>query len=450
MPDSQKPDSSPSPKAPDEAIHPPWSHPLGEFDTDQPLLAPVVVRDAKDRPTQMHGRLYAQYIHNLNLYYGDNQYSIGRAGLELWLENPFEAGGGIHFDAGFWARGYNVWDDGEDLDFQGWPTGLSYYWGGTEEEPLRFEVGRFFHNEFAEFGLIDGTEVVYRTPRGDRVGFSFGFLPEPFPYLRTGEDLAASAFYRFVSDGTEELDAGVGYQKTWHNGQPDRDLVIGTVGWYPSSRFSLNGSLWADIYTSSDTVKTVPVELTEGLLNGIYRVDATWGFGGHVSYFRWPETLRRLYRPISDTYLLRNQVFRVGGRVWKSLGPYVRVDLRVDQWFDQDDEGTAWDVGMTLSDWPLEQYQLILGVYDTGGLYSSGPGGRVTLMRFFSKGFVSVGYDTGGFLYNPTSLLFHQQAVHLSVDLTLTPTTSISVSGDYRLGNRQEALSGGMYLQKRF
>ncbi len=148
--------------------------------------------------------------------------------------------------------------------------------------------------------------------------------------------------------------------------------------------------------------------------------------------------------------LFCNHVLRVGGRAWQSPGPPVRFDFRADQWFDQDGKGTAWDVGMTLSDWPLDRHQLILGVYDTGGLSSSGPGGRVTWMRFFSKGFVSVGYDTGGFLYNPTSLLFRQQAVHLSADLTLTPTTSISLSGDYRLGNRQESLSGGMDLQKRF
>ena len=37
---------------------------------------------------------------------------------------------------------------------------------------------------------------------------------------------------------------------------------------------------------------------------------------------------------------------------------------------------------MTISDWPLKQFDLILGAYDTDGLYGSGPGARVTLMRF--------------------------------------------------------------------
>ncbi len=430
--------------------HPPWLQELDAFETDQPLLVPPIVRAREDRPTEIHGRIYGQYLHNINLYYGDNQYSIARTGVELWIENPFHEGGGIHFDGGAYLRGYNIWDGSDDLALQAWPTGLSYYWGGTEDQPLRFEVGRFFHSEFAEFGLIDGTEFVYRTSRGHRVGFSFGFLPAPFPYPSTGEDLAASVFYRFVSEETEQLQAGVGFQHTWHNGTPDRDLLIGTLGWYPSSKLSLNGSVWADFYTSSDTVKTVPVELTEGFLNATYRVDSTWGFGGNVNYFRWPETLRKIYRPISDVYILRNQVLRVGLRGWKSLGEHVRFDVRVDQWFDQDDEGTAWDVAMTLSDWPLDQYQLILGVYDTDGLYSSGPGGRISLMRFFSRGFVSIGYDTGGFLYNPSNLLFLQQSVHAALDLTLTPTTSISLTGDYRFGNRQEALTGGVYLQKRF
>lgn len=449
------PESAPSetaPAAPDSAppAHPPWEAPLGEFDADDPLLAPATVRDPDALPAEIRGRLYAQYLHNLNLFYGDNQYSIGRAGLELWVDHFLSPEGGLHFDGGLWVRGFNAWENTEDLELQGWPTGLSYYWGGTEEQPLRFEVGRFFHHEFAELGLIDGTEVAYRTERGDRVGFSFGFLPDPFPYLSTGHDLAASAFYRFVSDETEELQAGIAYQKTWHDGEADRDLIIGNLGWYPSPRFSLNGSLWADIYTSDDTVKQTPIELTEGLLNAMFRVAPTWGFGGHVSYFRWPETKRKLYRPISDIYLLRNEVLRVGAQAWKELNDHLRFDVRVDQWFDQDDEGTAWDVGMTISDWPLKQFDLIFGVYDTDGLYGSGPGGRVTLMRFFTKGFVSLGYDSGGFLYNPSRVQFQQQAVHAALNLTLTPRTSFSLTGDYRFGNYQEALSGGLYWQMRF
>lgn len=430
--------------------HPPWSQSLDDFDESTPLLAPLMEGEPRESPTRMRGRLFANYLHNINFQYGNNQYSRSFIGADVWYENPFQLGGGLHFDGQVASRGFGLYDEGDEFILEAWPTQMSYYWGGTDEEPFRIEAGRFFHYEFAELGLVDGTELIYRTGRGDRVGFSAGFLPEPFPNLQTGQDFQTSVFYRWLLDETEDLTAGIAFQKTWHSWISDRDLLVANVDYRPSSKVSLHAAMWGDFYDSHDTRKSTPFEITQSHLNGVYRINPRTGVGAHVTYLRWPDLLRNEYRPILDTYVQRNRVFRGGVYGWRELTELIRLDVRVDEWFDQDDNGTAWDLGVAFRKWPISEMELILGVYDTDGLYSSGLGGRVTVLRRFAKGYCSLGYDVGGFQYTPMTMDFLQHAVRLAMDVNLTSTVSCSLTGTYAFGNQQEALSAGVFLQKRF
>ncbi len=164
--------------------HPPWTATPENWDENQPLLAaPAYARPASERDLQLHGRMFASYMHTLNQLDFQNQYSLGRVGTSMWMENPFRRGGGLHIDGELNRRGAFLDDQPDDLYGPGRLDRISYYWGGSETQPLRFEMGRFLSSEFPEFGVLDGTELVYRTASGNRIGASVGLLPQPFPNL---------------------------------------------------------------------------------------------------------------------------------------------------------------------------------------------------------------------------------------------------------------------------
>jgi hypothetical protein len=180
--------------------HPPWSATPENWDLNQPLLAPAHARTANERDVLLHGRLFASYMHTLNQFDAQNQYSLGRIGASMWMENPFGRGGGLHLDSEFNRRGVFLADDLDGINGPGRLDRLSYHWGGTEEQPLRLEMGRFLSYEVPEFGVLDGTELVYRTASGHRFGASVGLLPEPFPNLSVIDDLHFWVLFRFVID----------------------------------------------------------------------------------------------------------------------------------------------------------------------------------------------------------------------------------------------------------
>ncbi len=292
--------------------------------------------------------------------------------------------------------------------------------------------------------------MVRRTESGNRFGFSVGFLPEPFPDLQSGDDFQTAIFYRFVSNETEDLALGVGYQKTWHKGTPDRDLVVGSLDYTPNPKFSLHGTIWGDFYDSRDEIKSKTFEITEANLQGTFRVDPSQGIGVHVSQVRWPELLRNEFTPAFDDLIRGNRVLRYGVFTWKELGEHVRLDGRIDRWHDQDQDGTTWEAGVSLPNLLYERGEVALSVYDTDGLYSTGPGGRVSLNRYFSNGFVSVAYDVTGVEFVSGFEDFLQHGFHAGVDWNLSSDVSCSLSGDYWFGKYQNSLGIGLFLQKRF
>jgi hypothetical protein len=439
--------SSPERSVPD---HPPWNQPLEDWNEETPLLAPVDALEPSEREPFVRGRLFAHYFHTWNRKYANNQYSLARVGTVMWLENPFHRGGGIHLDAELSRRDVQLTHSVGELAYTANPSRLSYYWGGTEDRPLRYEVGRFLQSEFPEFGVLDGAEIVYRTESGNRFGFSLGAMPEPFPDYESGEDLQAAIFYRFVSNESEDFSAGIGYQKTLHKGKVDRDLFVGTVDYVPSSNISVHGTVWGDYYGPEDELKSNSFEITQAILQGTYQFNPGHGFGVHLSQIRWPELLRNEIQPIFATQITGNRVLRYGVFTWQELSDIVRIDGRVDRWQDQDREGTTWDVSLALRDWLYDQGEVAFGVYGTDGIYNSGPGGRVSLNRYFSRGFVSLSYDVANFDFDDHHFSTLQHSVHAAVDLTFSSDVNCSLSTDYWFGETQESFGLGFFVQKRF
>ncbi len=449
--------------------HPPWTDTPQNWDQNQPLLAPAYAQAASEREVQIHGRMFASYLHTWNQYDNQSQYSLGRIGTAMWIENPFRRGGGLHIDGELNRRGVFLVDDSDNFNGPARLDRLSYYWGGTDDRPLRFEMGRFLSYEFPEFGIIDGSEVVYRTASGHHIGASVGFLPVPFPNLATGDDVNVTAFYRWVSNPDEVLSSAVGYQKTWHKGTPDRDLLIWTTDYDPNDRTSVHSSVWVDFYDFRDTLKTSSAEVTQAIVQPTYRIRPGHGFGANVSAIRWPQLLRREFSPFVNQQIVGDNVVRWGLFTWHDLGERTRVDGRVDQWHDQTPQtGTSWEGRIALRDWLYPNGEVAFALYATQGTYSSGPGGRVSLNRRYRWCFASLWYDVANYqlaaqtgatqtgatqtgaiaMGNDRSGLL-QHSVRANLDFTVSSDKSLSLSADYRFGSSQNAIQAGIFFQKR-
>ena len=430
--------------------HPEWTHPPENWNQDLPLLAPAGALDRNQREREIHGRVYGQYLYTWNRSAGNNQYSLGRFGTSLWIENPFYQGGELRFDGELNRQGAILSDEIGDIDNFLRCNRFSYYWGGTDEQPLRYEIGRFVPSEFSEFGLLDGAEITYRTPSGHQVGFSVGLLPVPFPSLSSGDDFQVAVFYRIAIGDNEMFSTGVGFQKTWHEGTPDRDLLVLTADYLPNDHFSVYGTLWTDFYDARDTLKSSSAEISQAIIQPVYQFDPGHGVGAYLTYLRYPQLLRQEYSPLVEEEIVEDRPLRYGLYTWQQLGTCVRLDGRIDQWHDQQVSGINWDAGVTLRDLLFSNGDVALSVYQVDGLYSSGPGVRLSAHRCFGNWSGYLAYDVADYQFNNRSVALVQQSVRANVDVVLPSAWSLTFSGDYNFGQHQNALQVGTYLQRRF
>ncbi len=438
--------------------HPQWTRPPENWDASQPLLAPAHSREPRERPTELHGRVFASYLHTWNRHASHDQYSLGRVGGSVWMENPFGQGGGLRVDGELNRRGVLLEDFFRDFHGPARIDRISYYWGGDTDRSWRWEVGRFISDGFPELGVVDGTEVSYRLAAGHSVGVNIGFLPEPFPSLVLGPDFHTSAYFLWVGGPDECVTCGVAYQKTWHRATPDRDLIIIRGDYNPSSVFSVHAAVWTDFYDHHDTLKNTFAEVTQALFQPLLRITPGSGLGLHMSYVRWPQLQRRDYLPLVQQQIIQDHVLRYGLFAWQELGMRVRLDGRVDQWRDQSrDEGTSWEARILLTDWVIPQGEIAVTVFGADGLYAWGPGGSIRFGRRFDWWYGSVAYDiadyalatTGVGLPTTSASGIVQQAIRLNFDFEVGTRTTISVFSDYRYGPGLSAFQGGIYLQKR-
>lgn len=353
--------------APDAADHPPWAAQDEEWTQGMPLLAQVGAVKPQEREPRLTGRTW---------FSGDQIFaSEGRSdtylrlGAALQLENPFGNGGVLSFDGEGLYRA-NDWpdeesDDGIDLCLDR----ASYAWGGDRFESTRWEVGRFLQYGMPEFGVLDGAEWRKRLPNGDSVGVSLGFMPEIDEDQGTGDDLQLGASYQWLVDEAGRLRLEAGFQKTLHDSDQDRDLLVAKASYLPAEGWDLRGTAWVDFYGSEDDAKDAAAEMTQAWLS----TRRTWQPGelAELSYrhLAFPELEREEFEPVLFDQLAGDHYDRLALRLERPFSEHRRGRAEAGAWVDEDDAGGDLELGLGLDEVLFERGRADLSLFGTLGRF---------------------------------------------------------------------------------
>lgn len=443
--------AAPAPPAVPE--HPPWTAPPESWSSEVPLLAPPAAPAAAERELEMGGSTFLQLDGTLDREGDSSREAFARSGADVYWENPFGRGGRLDLDVELVHRSVSFDDQSEDesqtrLRLQR----FSYLWGGTREAPRSWEIGRFLQRGFPEFGLLDGVELAQRFGIAHRVGLTAGYLPEHDLELSTGEDAQLAAYVRRdVVDGGG-LGWGLGFQKTWHEGTADRDLLAATLDWWPGRTFTLHASALADWYTSDERVKPSGLELTELHVFGNWRASARGGASVNLDHVRVPDVMRNELPSAVDPALLDGEFQRGGVRVWRDVGDALRLSVRGDLWRNDGDSGEGGELRADWRDLLWERGRVSATVFANQGDLRDIAGVRLGLDRDTELGFWSVSWDAAqssqeGFAGADEDIL--QQSVRAGWERSFGRSWSLSVHVEQLFGDAQDATTLGFYLQRR-
>lgn len=448
--------SEPEGQAPPLALpgeHEGWERGDDGWTPDLPLLAKVEAIMPEKRPMRISGRAYLSGDHAWTSQAGRSDFFY-RAGSDVLISNPFDRGGELHLDGEINYRHTDLPDDNPDESTKRLRIDrASYSWGGTRFDKKRQEVGRFIQNGVPEFGIVDGYEYGERLENGNRYGVSAGFMPEPTPQMETGNDLQVAGYYEWVSDKREELVATAGYQKSFHNGSADRDLLVGKMRYLPPESWDFNGTLWVDLYTKGDSNKSAPIGLTRALLSS----GRGWEDGDSLTYTfvhqSFPEIDRFEFLPVAASQLANDRVDRVSASGWKMLAGGNRWHSHIGAWVDQDDAGGDLETGLELADFLWEGGRADLTVFGTQGAYSLVYGARAQvggeiLRARWDLAYEFSSHDLAGFDSDNDTIFQHR--VTGDLDLYSMRDWTFSLNGTTVVWNSELSLRVGFYLQRSF
>ncbi|MDF1800553.1 MAG: hypothetical protein P1V81_15355 [Planctomycetota bacterium] len=442
---------------------PEWQRLRDSWTPDMPLLARVTAERPEQRAFAWGGRWYTRAGLATNLD-ADRGSASSRTGAVLWAENPFGAGGELDLDVEYDLQTTFVpSEDGHDsghsrLRFDR----ASYRLGGTRFERDRHTFGRFLP-ELPELGALDGYEWSRRLEGGDRIGASVGYRVQSDLDAATGNDLAFSGFYRWVADERELLTASAGVQKSYHNGDRDRDLLVLRFDHRPGfgldagEAWDLHGSVLLDKYSDED-FREDGLGLTRALLETGRSWDAPGGKQDHLRlsyrHLELPEQLFGELDPLALASLVREDEDRVQAEGGRWLAEDRRLNGAVSVWTAgglEDDSGGDLEVGLELLD--LAAYGPGQGpgtgevsVFTSGGRYQATNG----LLASYGRRWDTVGWtalyeakqtDFDGFDADNDDLLQHR----LRVTADLAPSL-----GEWYLAGHADLLvfgdDGGLTL----
>jgi hypothetical protein len=382
VPRARRPKPKPKRKPAAVPEHPEWENQDEEWTPDQPLLSDIRPLRPEERSRKLSGRVYA--IGQVTRVPGDNyDNSLLRVGTEVFLENAFRKGGSFHVDAETAYLYDFAGDGGNELLLRA----FSYGQGGTRFEPMRWEAGRFQQRGMPEFGVLDGGEVAYRRENGHRFGASMGFLPDWDDHDQSFDDFQLAAFYEWIADLREELVLTAGYQKTWHNGAPDRDLLVAKLRYTPSGPegWDVFATVWVDFYTGKDDVKGSGPEVTQGQLFLTRRWASGNGIDVTYRHLRLPQLLREEFRPLLDVGLDAYRYDRLSVSGWRWLNPAVRATGEIVGWNDENESGVSGEAGFDARDWFVEGSRTVFVAFTSFARFEDLLGARVSFGRSFRE-----------------------------------------------------------------
>ena len=437
----------------DAPEHPPWTHPPEDWTSDQPLLAPSQGLLPAEREITRRGRVFVQGDTTEDREGQETTSRFARAGVDAGWTNLFGYGGTLDLDLEVVTRSFeDEFDDETDTKLR--VQRFSYAFGGDRARRTRTEFGRFLQNGFVEFGLLDGVEVS-RTGASDGAaawtfGASLGLMPAPTFDLETGRDAQIALYARRTSLDRTGLSYGLGYQKTFHDGDADRDLFVFDTDWRPTQELSLHASALFDLYSSGERAVDPGVELTELHAYANWMPSPDWGASASFDRTRPVDTDREPFDAL-DPVLLREQEFqRVGARVWRRVTPDLRLSVRADTWSNQDDSGGG-EVRAAWSDGPWNGSRLTTSVFANEGTFTSVDGLRVGLAQRTDIGRFEVNWELVNSEQDSAVLgdgTTTEQSVRASWDHGIG-RTSTSLYAEHDFGDARSATSFGFFLQWR-
>lgn len=451
---------APPPGAGEVPARPPaeWTNKDEDWNFDMPLLAEVKAVKPERRPMSLSGRGYLNWNRIIDSEQGRGD-SFLRAGGAVFAENLFGHGGTLHFDAEWNARMANVPDDDDESDRTLRLDRLSYTYGGHRHDWTSIRAGRFLHDGMPEFGVLDGASWSQRRENGDSYGASVGFLPEPDKDQQSFEDFQMSGWYRWVADERERLSVTSGFQKTWHNGTRDRDLIVSRLQYAPDKGWNVFSTVWLDLYGVGDNVKDSGPALTYMILDASRELGKKSGIDVEYRHQEYPELRRNEYAPVGLTQLADARVDRLGATAWRWITPKdndktgLRGYARAGGWSDEEDQGSDGELGLEFHDVMRRGDRLDLAGFVSNGKFSKLLGGRVRVGRYGPKRSWSLQYeirlnDIIGFNNDNDDLIQHR--ARGSYEFYRASGLSASLSAEVQLQDREDQVFLGFFLQRAF
>lgn len=413
-----------------------------------PLLGSTRPPRAEERASSLSGRAFVavDLVRTLDSF----SQSFLRAGGDVEVDNLRGDGGALRFSGEFDLLTETSGNDGADLRVYE----LSYTHGGTRFDPLRWQAGRFLQHDMPEFGILDGGEVGYRLENGDRVGGSFGYLPLLDEDMDSLGDLQLAGWYVGAADFSARFSWAVGFQKTWHHLENDRDLVVGRVRYFQPEGWSLAASMWVDYYGGGDGAKGQTLGLTRANAFATRRWVGSGGLEFAFDHEEYPLTLRReIPQIIQPQALLDAHQDRLTAHAFWNSSQKTMWRLRGTVWSDEDRNGGSIECGWTAEDLLQAGARTGLTAFDVQGLTSSLVGVRVDHGGNFGFGRGDVLYELGfvhheGFPGDRNDMLQHRLGGLCSTNLGAG--SDLTIYADGTLWDREFSFGVGFYVQHSF
>jgi hypothetical protein len=277
-------------------------------------------------------------------------------------------------------------------------------------------------------------------------------MPEPDNEFSTGDDFQVSGYYRWVADDSERIGAAAGYQKTWHNGNADRDLFVGKLHYLPLTGWNYDATVWVDLYTGGDDEKPF-LQLTQAWASAGFVSRAGHGLDLTFTHWNFPQIDRTEFLPVEDDQLANDHRERLALDSWIQASDDARLSGGAGVWVDEEDSGFDAEVGVDLDDLFVDDSRTGFTLFATDGAFTSLFGGRFRWARTLESGRWDFLYeysnnDQKGFDDNNDDFL--QTWVRLTREFWTRSGWNVSVSADYRDWEDESSYSLGFYVQKSF